>query len=174
MKLKLPTIGWIGISILLIDIITKFFIQYSFHTMQQESYEYPYGGIGVFKNLWGIEFSIVHQTNKGAAWGAFAEFSHQLLLLRIVLIVGMLGYLLFFNKNFSYILPMTLIASGALGNVLDHFLYGHVIDMFHFVLWGYDFPVFNVADTAISLGVFWLCLSSLFSEQKAPKKSFAK
>lgn len=174
MRFRMPTIGWIGISIVLIDMVTKFFIQESFPRMSHDSFIYPYGGIGIFKDFLGIEFSLVHQINRGAAWGIFADFTRELLLLRIVLIVGMLGYLLFFNKNLSAVLPMTLIASGALGNVLDYFFYGHVIDMFHFVLWGYDFPVFNIADSAISIGVCLLCLTSLSFGQKSPKKLPAK
>jgi signal peptidase II len=170
----MSTIGWIGIFIIAIDAITKYAVQEYLPTMSYGANYYPYGGVGVFQNLWGIEFSLVHQTNRGAAWGVFANFSNHLLLLRIVLIVGMLGYLLFFNKNQSIVLPLTIIAAGAMGNVLDYFLYGHVIDMFHFVLWGYDFPVFNIADTFISLGVFWLCLSTLVTGKKSPKKVPAK
>ena len=50
---------------------------------------------------------------------------------------------------------------GALCNILDYFFYGHVIDMLHFVFWGYDYPVFNVADSFICIGVFWLFFASL-------------
>jgi len=99
----------------------------------------------------------------------FSEVQGFLLVLRIVMIAGLLAYLFFFNKNRGWELPLVLISVGALGNVMDTFIYGHVVDMFHFVLWGYDFPVFNVADTSITLGVAWLFLSSLSQPQKVQK-----
>jgi signal peptidase II len=119
---------------------------------------YPYNGIPVFENFGGIEFSIVHAHNKGAAWGVLANYQLQLLIFRILLILGMIVYLFFLNKNRSYTIPLTLVVTGALGNVVDYFVYGQVIDMLHFVLWGYDFPVFNIADSAITIGIVWMCL----------------
>lgn len=120
---------------------------------------YPYGGIGIFPDFHGIEFSIVHATNKGAAWGAFSEFSSWLLVLRILLI----GFLLFYyfkHQSLSIRFPLALIIAGALGNVIDIFLYGHVVDMIHFIFFGYDYPVFNIADSAICIGVaLYLILS---------------
>jgi signal peptidase II len=48
--------------------------------------------------------------------------------------------------------------------VLDYLLYGHVIDFFHFVFWGYSFPIFNCADSYITLGVLGL----IFLPRKSP------
>jgi signal peptidase II len=133
--------------------------------------KYPYGGIPVFENFLGIEFSISHQINKGAAWGVLAEYQVPLLYLRIALILALLVYFLFFNKHSSWNIPLALIVAGALGNVLDFFIYGHVVDMLHVVLWGYDFPVFNIADSAICIGVAWLFVASL-CETPAPRKNW--
>lgn len=130
---------------------------------------YPYGGIGVFKNFLGIEFSISHQINYGAAWGILADYQIYLLYLRILLIVGMLLYIVFFNKHSSWEIPLVLIMTGAAGNVIDYFVYGHVVDMFHFVLWGYNYPVFNVADAAIFLGIAWLLILSLCGNEAVKK-----
>ena len=149
----------VGIVILFLDVITKYLTQSNLSPLIY-SYSYPYGGIGIFENLGGIEFSIVHHTNKGAAWGMGAEYQFPLLLLRVVLILGLLIYVIFFNKNPSYRIPLAMITAGALGNVLDFFIYGHVIDMFQFVFWGYHYPVFNVADSAIFLGIAALLMLS--------------
>src|SRR5689334_15162484 len=93
---------------------------------------YPYGGVGIFQDLCGgIDFSINHVTNTGAAWGVFSTFSKFLLLLRIALIIGLIVYLFFLNKDKAKQFPFALILTGAIGNVLDHFIYGHVVDMFH-------------------------------------------
>lgn len=148
----------IGFFVLLIDLVTKFYTQLKIPLMYGNYY--PYRGISVFKNFFGIEFSIVHATNKGAAWGMFADFQGYLICLRILLIAGLLIYLFFYNKNSRTAIPLALISFGAFGNILDYFFYGHVIDMLHFILWGYDFPVFNVADSAICIGIAGLLFAS--------------
>lgn len=147
----------LGLFVFIADLITKYVTQSTLPLMRGG---YPYGGIPVFKDFLGIEFSIVHATNRGAAWGMFADYQGSLIILRLFLVAALVAYVLFFNKNSRYTIPLTLITVGALCNILDYFLYGHVIDMFHFVLWGYDFPVFNVADSAICIGVCWLFLVS--------------
>ncbi|HRD55462.1 MAG TPA: signal peptidase II [Parachlamydiaceae bacterium] len=148
----------VGFLLLLTDIFTKFLTASFLPLMSGNAY--PYKGIPVFKNFLGIEFSIVHATNKGAAWGFFADFQTVLIAFRILLIIGLITYLLFYNKNYALQMPLILVGFGAFGNILDYFLYGHVIDMFHFVFWGYSYPVFNIADAAICIGIFWLFLVS--------------
>lgn len=119
-------------------------------------YQRNYEEFVVWKGFLGTDFFITQQINRGAAYGMFADFQVPLVALRISLIIGMCVYLLFFNKQPIQIIPFAMIIAGALGNVIDYYIYGYVIDMFHFILWGYDFPVFNVADIAISVGIFWL------------------
>ena len=133
-------------------------------------YLYPYGGVGVFQNFLGIEFSIVHAKNTGAAWGFFQDYQIPLLILRCFFVAALFIYAFFFNKDRSYDWPFTIILAGAFGNILDYFLYGHVIDMFHFILWGYDYPVFNIADSAIFIGIVWLVLLGFFSKKKPVKR----
>lgn len=138
--------------VLLFDQLSKYWTHTHLPLMAQSTPWYPYGGIGVFKDFFGIEFSIAHATNKGAAWGAFSDYSFFLLILRLVLIAALIYYYQKATTGFRF--ALALIIAGALGNVIDVFVYGHVVDMFHFVLWGYNYPVFNVADSAIFCGVF--------------------
>lgn len=144
---------FIGLTILGFDQLSKYLTYYYLNPVSSYHYIYPYGGIGIFKNFLGIEFSLNYMANTGAAWGILGDYQVPLLILRIGLIGGLLVY--FFKSDSSplFRLPLALITAGAIGNVLDYFIYGHVIDMFHFVLWGYDFPVFNVADSAIAIGI---------------------
>jgi len=154
---RLWAAGAIALVVLVIDFLTKAWVHQHLPLMHTHE-AFPYGGLPVFKNLFGVEFSISHLTNRGAAWGTLGDYQVPLVAVRIVLILGMIAYLAFFNKRASWTFPLALITAGAIGNVVDYFLYGHVVDMFHFILWGYDFPVFNVADAAVSLGIFWIIL----------------
>ncbi len=158
--------AFLGVLIFLADILSKYCTQ-----LYLPSYfgfiEYPYGGIAIFKNFLGIEFSLVHATNRGAAWGLLAEYQNYLLVLRCGLVLGLGAYLCLSTKHPEWRIPLTLILAGAIGNIADYFLYGHVIDMFHFILWGYDYPVFNIADSAIFIGICWLFLCSIFDSSQA-------
>lgn len=129
---------------------------------------FPYGGIEVFENLYGIDFSLVHVMNKGAAWGMLSSY-HQYLFYGRVLIVGVMLFYLFLFSVRSEQLPLLMIITGALGNILDHIFYGHVIDMFYFRFWEKSFPVFNIADSAIFCGIAILMLQSYW--KKKPKAS---
>lgn len=160
---------YLAIAVILIDLITKFITWRNVPMMSSEHLWYPYGGIPIFYNFYGIDFSIVHAINHGAAWGIFSGYQVWLLIGRIVLIIGLAIYAMIFNKNSEYSIPFTLIIGGATANVIDYFIYGHVIDMFNFGLWGYDYPVFNIADIAICIGIFWMILLSTVQEPKKLK-----
>lgn len=120
--------------------------------------DYPYGGIAVFPNLFGISFSLNYTVNTGAAWGIFTGHSGLLFGTRAAVILGLVSYLLLFRRGSTPRFPLWLVVTGALGNALDYTLYKHVIDFFHFVFWGYSFPVFNLADSYITVGVLGLLL----------------
>lgn len=121
--------------------------------------------IVVFKNFLGVDFSLCHTINTGAAWGAFSQWQFPLFLLRCGLALALLTYLLLFKATPATIAPLSFILVGAVCNLIDTPLYGHVIDMFHFILWGYNYPVFNVADSLIFLGVARLVFLSLFKKE---------
>lgn len=157
---------WTGILILLGDSTSKYLVQSKLPIMSSRFPFYPYGGVPVFENFLGIEFSITHLTNRGAAWGTLGGYQDYLLILRIFLILGMIIYFSRLNKQPAMQFFLSLVIAGALGNVIDYFVYGHVVDMFHFVLWGYDFPVFNVADSAVCIGIFGLIAISCLQENR--------
>ena len=158
-------------GILFLDAATKFWVQSHLANSHFSLPIYPYGGIGVFKDFFGIEFALTHTTNRGAAWGVLADYHIYLFYVRIFLIGGLIIYTIFYNKHPSWRIPLALIIAGALGNILDFFLYEHVIDMFHFTFWGYRYPVFNIADSAIFIGICWLFLVSTFSNLSCKKSS---
>jgi signal peptidase II len=153
------------------DYITKYLTHAFLPLVRSHWHSYPYGGIGIFKNLLGIEFSLNHQINHGAAWGTLANYQLPLLYLRILLVTALIIYTLFINKHPERNIPIILIITGAIGNILDYFIYGHVVDMLHFVFWGYDFPVFNLADSAIFIGISSLIVLSFLEHPITKKKA---
>lgn len=155
-----------GFFLLFLDQATKYYVQAHIPRITHEAQWYPYRGLGVFENFFGIELSIVHGVNSGAAWGLFAAYQPYLLLCRIFFVLAIIAYLFWFNRSKALAFPLTLIVFGAIGNILDYFTYGHVVDMIHFVLWGYDYPSFNVADSTIFIGVWWVFILSLTQKNK--------
>lgn len=154
----------LAISIFLCDALLKMYVHCSITPMNFSFF--PYGGIGIFHEF-GIEFVITHVINKGAMWGLFANY--QLLLVAIrILIISALGYYLYIKQMSHYRrVGLVMILAGAAGNVFDCIIYGHVIDMFCFVFWGYIYPVFNVADVAIFCGILMLLLETPSSKAVA-------
>lgn len=156
---------FIFFTVLFIDQISKWLVNTHLPQMSWYSLIYPYGGIAVFKDFFGIQFSLVHEINQGAAWGMFSKYPQILIVLRVILILALLAYLIFGKKDKNIKAPLTLILAGAIGNVLDVIWYGHVIDMFYFKFGSYSYPIFNVADSAIFVGALWLIFQSLFQKK---------
>jgi signal peptidase II len=148
------------VTILSLDIVTKYLVHEYVPLMMWSAPIYPYGGMPVFENILGIDLSINHVTNRGGPWGVVSSHHTSLLLLRIFAIFCISMHLLFFNKIKFREIPLCMIIAGAFGNVLDSFFYGHVIDMIHFVFWGYSFAVFNIADASISIGVMMMLIQA--------------
>lgn len=127
---------------------------------------YPFGGIAVFENFCGLNFSLNAAVNTGVAWGLFPNHFFLLLVLRLCVIGSILAYLLFFRASNRLQIPLWLIVAGALGNIIDMFCYGYVIDFFHVQIWGWSFPIFNIADSCITCGVILLLLWPSRSKHK--------
>ena len=57
-----------------------------------------------------------------------------------------------FKENKRNIIAFSLIFGGLLGNLIDRIIYGYVVDYLRFIIFGYNFPIFNLADICFSLG----------------------
>ena len=68
------------------------------------------------------------------------------------------------KNNFLYSISLILMISGTLGNFIDRVFRGEVIDFLHFIFFKYDFPIFNVADICLTIGVILLAISVLFGK----------
>jgi signal peptidase II len=124
--------------------------------------------VPVWQDFFGVDFSFTYAPNHGAAWGWLAEWQVWLVALRIVTVCGLLSYLYYSRPPLRYAIPLTLISVGATGNILDTFIYGYVVDFLLFTFWGYEFAVFNLADSAISIGVLFLILQGFMPEYTDP------
>ena len=154
---------FLGVFVLLLDFGTKWLVVH-FLPLHGDADMMQNSTVVIFENFFGIKLSLTHTVNTGAAWGFFSEYSEVLLLFRIFFITGIIVYLSCCKVPPSWRLPFILIIAGATGNVIDYFLYGSVVDMIHFVFWGYNYPVFNVADSAIFIGTFSLLWITLFKK----------
>lgn len=145
---------WLFIAFLILDVSSKWAALRWIPHLEWGSY--PFGGIPVFSSFFGVSFSLNTIFNTGAAWGLFAGHPGLLFSLRIGIIIGLGVYIYFRQSSFLKKLSFWLIGAGAIGNAVDYLLYGHVVDFFHFVFFGYSFPIFNLADSYITLGVMGL------------------
>lgn len=146
--------------ILALDFATKAMTHFYFPPMEFAPSFFPFGGMGVFQDFFGIDFCIHHVTNRGAAWGIGAHWQDLLLWVRLAVIAGLVVYTYTSSKAYRLRYPLALVIAGGLGNIVDYFVYGHVVDMFHFFFWGYSYPVFNIADASIFCGILGIFLFS--------------
>ena len=105
---------------------------------------------------------IVHGTNTGSAFGLFAGFTNLLILASILGIAAVLYY--FYRQGNNAIalrISLGLIVGGALGNLFDRVVFGKVVDFIRVGWW----PSFNIADSAISVGMFLLIFTMIFGER---------
>lgn len=113
-------------------------------------------------------FYLTYVENRGAAFGMLQNFRWGFIVLTVVAVGGMIWY---FTRNKNKILrfSIALLISGAVGNFIDRLLRGFVVDFLDFYPFGYDFPVFNVADICIDVGVFILLIYIIFIHKEPDK-----
>jgi len=104
--------------------------------------------------------SFRYHENRGAAWGMFADQRWVFMTASTIAIVGIVAYLAFTVKQkhpILYVTSLSLFAGGGIGNMIDRVRLGYVIDFLRFDF--IDFPIFNVADSFITIGA---CLMVLY------------
>lgn len=140
----------ISVIVLLIDQMLKAIIQmYDVH-------------INLINNV----FSINYYQNTGAAWSILE--GKQLLLIVISLVMLVLVYNMSFSykenkiNNFSF----GLLIGGILGNLIDRVLFSYVRDFIDVIIFKYNFPVFNIADMAIVIGVIIILITTFKGDKQ--------
>ena len=135
------------VLVILFDRMTKIF----FTDIMSEGESLP-----VIRHV--LHMTLVHNT--GIAFGLFKGQDFVYIVVPVIAII-LLAYNIYYykynNEKLSrlYIIAISLILGGAIGNLVDRIWYGHVIDFIDFRIW----PVFNVADSAITIGAFIIALN---------------
>ncbi len=122
-------------------------------------------------------FNLVHVRNTGGAFGIFGGERGGLgSLLFVVVSLAAIGSILFLfvrlredEKRLSF--SLSLVLSGAIGNLIDRLRYGEVVDFLDFYLFSFHWPAFNIADSAICLGIGLMALELLIRDRKKSTKS---
>lgn len=110
-------------------------------------------------------FNLTYVRNTGAAFSFLSEaggWQRWFFAVMAIVISAILAIWLYrLKKNETLLaIALALVLGGAIGNLTDRLLYGYVIDFFDVYYQTWHFPAFNIADSAISLGVFLMILES--------------
>ena len=146
----------ISLSIFLLDILTKNYIQNKI----------MYGDQVEITSF----LSFVHFQNPGAAFSFLSDqggwqryFLIVISLLAVIYIPWLINQ---YKKNMLIVIGLLLILGGAIGNLYDRISYGYVIDFIYFHIAEFYWPAFNLADSAISIGVLLFLYGSFRSYKK--------
>ncbi len=66
---------------------------------------------------------------------------------------------------------LSLILGGAIGNFIDRLFRKEVVDFFDFIIFGYDYPIFNIADSALVVGVILVIITTIMDERKEKRQN---
>ena len=109
---------------------------------------------------------ITSHRNPGAAWGILAGKMWFFYIVTVVVIVALVVYIQKMAKTHMLVgVALALMLGGAIGNFIDRILHQEVVDFIDTYIFGYNFPIFNVADSALTVGVALLIIYMLFEEK---------
>ncbi len=152
----------VGLVIVVLDQITKTFVMHTMHLHES---------IPIIAGF----FNLTYIRNPGAAFGMFATSNSAFRLIFFagtsIFALGLLGTI-FYRMHPADVcgqLSVSGIFGGAIGNLLDRLQYGEVVDFLDFYVGGYHWPAFNVADSAITVGVVsLLILFAMDNKRESP------
>lgn len=141
----------IACIVLLIDQILKIIVRNSINLFQE---------IKIIKNF----FYLTHLENTGAAFSVLENSTIFLIIISVLFILFLDKYIRKEEKNFNKldIISFGLIMGGIYGNLIDRIIHQGVIDYLSFIIFKYDFPVFNFADICIVVGACLIIIDTLF------------
>jgi signal peptidase II len=150
-------------SYLIISIVVLFLDQWSKGVVTRSF------GVHDSREVLGEFFQLTYVRNSGAAFGLFASFESPIksVLLNSIAVGAFIAVTLYaYRSHFKSVrlqIALALIVGGAVGNLIDRVRFGYVVDFLLFGVGGHYWPAFNIADSAICVGVGLLALDMLFS-----------
>ncbi|MCJ7545967.1 MAG: signal peptidase II [Deltaproteobacteria bacterium] len=119
-------------------------------------------------------FAIAHVENRGAAFGLLANLPGAGILFVVISLIAIVLICAYFRwlKEEEVWTPLclALVLTGAVGNLIDRFRLGSVVDFLDVHYQGWHWPAFNMADSCITIGVILLALKILWGEKKETTK----
>lgn len=109
-------------------------------------------------------FDLIYRENRGAAWSFLADADWGIYVLRVVSLLAaiLFCYILTKIKSKWLRVAMVLMIAGTIGNGIDRWLFGFVIDFLSFTFGTYVFPTFNIADSILVVGTIMFAGGMLF------------
>jgi len=140
-------------TIIIIDRLTKIFFSKLFSIGET---------LPIIRNV--LHMTLVHNT--GIAFGLFKDQGIVFIIIPIIAVVLLIFNIFYYrnNKELSrtYLFGFSLILGGAIGNLIDRITVGYVIDFIDLRIW----PVFNIADSAITIGAFIIAIKCILLSTK--------
>lgn len=148
---------WLSLLVVIIDQWSKTAVEQSL-SLYERIAVLPFFNITLAYNP-GAAFSFLAQAGGWQRW-----FFAAVALLASTFIIG---WLLKKKENTYVRVGLTLVLGGALGNLWDRLVLGHVVDFLDFHWAGWHFPAFNLADSAITVGVFLLIIDMFITKENS-------
>jgi signal peptidase II len=118
---------------------------------------------------------ITSHRNRGAAWGILQGQMWFFYIITVIVIFGIIYYIQKYAKGKILLgLSLGLMLGGAIGNFIDRVVRKEVVDFVNTIIFSYDFPVFNVADSSLVVGVGLLMLQMLREERELKEKTYGE
>lgn len=146
----------ISIVILVIDQVVKTLIEVFFNLHES---------VPIIKNFFYI--TVAHNT--GGAWSILSNYSYFFIIFSILALILIIKLMFSFKNNLRNNIAFACTSAGILSNLADRIFLGHVRDFLDFRIFGYDYPIFNIADIAIVIGVFLLIIAIIKGEDKVER-----
>ncbi len=117
-------------------------------------------------------FYFTYTLNTGAAWSFLADVSWGQLFFKILTAVALIAFTFFYiivsRKGYKWLrIALILVISGTIGNFIDRLTIDAVIDFIGFTFGSYNFPIFNLADSFLVVGVIMIVVQYLFIDENA-------
>lgn len=141
----------IAVLVLIIDQVSKSLVEIFLNLHENFT---------VIKNFFYI--TVAHNT--GGAWSIFSDHSYLFIIASIIAIVLLIKFMFGFKNNFRNNIAFASLFGGIFSNLADRIFLGYVRDFLDFKLFGYDYPIFNIADVAIVVGVILLIVAVIKGE----------